>query len=64
MRLELRKTYENTDVCDLIEKMLRFERARDNNGTRISVYDALDHPVWKGLDEVDDDIRPLKVARR
>jgi serine/threonine protein kinase len=62
MLLKLRDTCKS-DICDLTEKMLRFEWAEKNNGTRIGVHEALNHTVWKGKDEVGEDGRPTKLAR-
>jgi serine/threonine protein kinase len=63
MLSKLRNTCKNSDICDLTEKMLRFEWAEMNIGTRIGVHEALDHAVWKSKDEVDGNDRPTKFAR-
>jgi hypothetical protein len=45
--------------CDLAKRMLRFEWARCNLGSRISVHEALAHQAWR-----EENARPAKVAKR
>ncbi|KAH8693415.1 hypothetical protein GQ44DRAFT_792345 [Phaeosphaeriaceae sp. PMI808] len=63
MLLKLRNAYGGRDIGDLTERILRLEWARHKNGTRITVHEALDHPVRKVVGRDDGNDRPAKLAR-
>jgi len=48
---------------DLILQMLRFPLAKCNRGPRITVGEALAHPLWKEVEESDEEARYKKKAR-